>query len=573
MTPPNAPSEQDGIVRLNPSDGLFLQAVHLRQIQDYARALADAVGMAGGSGVVHGYSLVLKDGTLQVGPGLAVAPNGHPLCSTRVLELPLADESVQGDQFLVVTAGPDNRAFDEESVYGALCDDPCRGGATIQPYVLEDVAVTLEPATMPGLAAQGPANQRSWLASAYFGREQATAARMQAGSAPDPDAFWLRPPGTQLLGLPWAQPTAAPSGDRVPIGVLLWSGGQWVLDMWTARRDRGDPPPRRAWQGRLVMRPSDVFVAEILQFQVQLAELLVGQRAPAYGAARLSGQQLHTRLAEIHDELVTNGGAKRLTAAAEKGKRAAAAEKLAELTAAADPGNASLPELGIHELPPAGFLPVAGVPERLRTDVWALLPDDLADLRFRSCRADEIGAEMEAVQHGDRIRLDAPREAIDILVPQPENDASYPWVAFVRRRGSVEDVDARDEVEVVLWESDDKEELAQVQSQVERTGPNAVPNDAARQSHTASFPRDAWALPVPDDAYVMLHDPGLIDRTADTTVVTCVSSQPRRPLGAARATLVAGAFDNSDRNFTSRFTVLPAVPEAIVVLVRVAVNK
>ena len=42
------------ITRLNPADGLFLRAEHLRAMEDYASDLALAVGMAGGPGVVHG---------------------------------------------------------------------------------------------------------------------------------------------------------------------------------------------------------------------------------------------------------------------------------------------------------------------------------------------------------------------------------------------------------------------------------------------------------------------------------------------------------------------------------------
>ncbi|MGE7436067.1 hypothetical protein [Kitasatospora sp. NPDC001175] len=35
----------------------------------------------------------------------------------------------------------------------------------------------------------------------------------------------------------------------------------WEVDIWAARRERGAPPPQRYWQGRLGMRPWDVFIA------------------------------------------------------------------------------------------------------------------------------------------------------------------------------------------------------------------------------------------------------------------------------------------------------------------------
>ena len=41
-----------GIVRLNAFDGLFLRAEHLNATQDYALALALALGTAGGGGPV-----------------------------------------------------------------------------------------------------------------------------------------------------------------------------------------------------------------------------------------------------------------------------------------------------------------------------------------------------------------------------------------------------------------------------------------------------------------------------------------------------------------------------------------
>ncbi|HEY6145541.1 MAG TPA: hypothetical protein VIV13_04660, partial [Solirubrobacterales bacterium] len=47
----------------------------------------------------------------------------------------------------------------------------------------------------------------------------------------------------------------------------------WSVDVWAARRDRGDPSPARTWQYRLGMRPWDVYVAQILQFQAQLQDV------------------------------------------------------------------------------------------------------------------------------------------------------------------------------------------------------------------------------------------------------------------------------------------------------------
>jgi len=47
--------------------------------------------------------------------------------------------------------------------------------------------------------------------------------------------------------------------------------GEWVLDAWIARRDLIATPPRDAWEWRLGLRPWAVFIAQVLQFQAQLA--------------------------------------------------------------------------------------------------------------------------------------------------------------------------------------------------------------------------------------------------------------------------------------------------------------
>ena len=46
-----------------------------------------------------------------------------------------------------------------------------------------------------------------------------------------------------------------------------------VFDVWTARRDAIATPPHEAWQERLGLRTWAVFIAQLLQFQAQLAAL------------------------------------------------------------------------------------------------------------------------------------------------------------------------------------------------------------------------------------------------------------------------------------------------------------
>src|SRR3712207_6608012 len=70
-----------GIRRLRPVDGLFLRAEHLDRIQDHAAELAALTAGAGGSGVVHGFSLDLTGERLGSTAGLAFDPSGLALRS------------------------------------------------------------------------------------------------------------------------------------------------------------------------------------------------------------------------------------------------------------------------------------------------------------------------------------------------------------------------------------------------------------------------------------------------------------------------------------------------------------
>ncbi|MGH3993421.1 MAG: hypothetical protein ACRDSN_13285, partial [Pseudonocardiaceae bacterium] len=115
-----------GITRLAPADGLFLRAEHLVQMQDYARDLTQALGVATGSGVIHGFRAVLDGDTLQVGAGLAVTTAGRPLRTRQTVPIPLRDLIPACDRFWVLEVAEGvPRPFGEENVYGSVCDDPC----------------------------------------------------------------------------------------------------------------------------------------------------------------------------------------------------------------------------------------------------------------------------------------------------------------------------------------------------------------------------------------------------------------------------------------------------------------
>ncbi|MER7461310.1 hypothetical protein [Streptomyces sp. NPDC097981] len=422
--PPPTPSAtaDGGIDRLNAFDGLFLRAEHLNRIQDYARELALAVGAAGGPGVVEGYEVSVKDATLRVGGGLAVSAEGRPLRSERLVTLPLSGLNPGLDGFWWVEVAPDSRPYGDAPVQGSYCDDPCAGtGTTRHPYVAEGVRIRLAEGAERGLDNQLPASRRNFLASRIFAAERTE------------HSPW--PYGTGAAHLPpsWAPPAATPGKPgTVRLAVLLRDPGRpdgWEVDTWAARRDRAAAPPQRYWQSRLGMRPWDAYTAQILQFQEQLGQVLGAGPAPAADLGPLLEQlaligeqqflKSHTKdqLGREVARLVTGIGAGTLIR-----------------PAAADAGPQTLEQLGIVELPPAGYLPFAPEDERSAAldGIRALLGQQV-DLRYCSCALADVARAVEEARHRDRIRLDEPA-CVDVLLPldgqgRPVGD----WVAFVRR--------------------------------------------------------------------------------------------------------------------------------------------
>src|SRR6185295_6765185 len=268
---------------------------------------------AGGAGVVHGYDarLVSSD-RLSLGPGLAIDTRGRLLLSSQVQVLsipmliqasqqlaggagagtssaggalgtgffgdcqPLAEPAPAGgaalpsplDLFVVCLAHAEDLCGHED-IYGALCEPACTQG-TERPYVVEGIVVRLVPlnlalAALPTVAAVavGAAHLRSRVASAFFAREAAEIATLISGPGLRSGLFCL---GAQLG-----------SAACVPVGVIGRSGATTTfLDAWTSRRERMEAPARRYWAFRFSMRPWDVFLAQVLQFQCQLPGVLAG---------------------------------------------------------------------------------------------------------------------------------------------------------------------------------------------------------------------------------------------------------------------------------------------------------
>lgn len=418
------------IIRLNPTDGLFLKSEHLDQIQDYAWAFSLAVGLGTGTGVVYGYGLELGTSALTASAGLAINPSGHPLQSSDTLQLSVAADDLPNldpDGFWVVEILPDEDTIGAENAYGAVCADPCEGVDSIAPWARSLVRLRLRSDVLSGLDAQVGA-RRNWLASAYFERE-----RRQHQPWLVPGERLPGAPGTvaSLSSRPWTEPGTAPTGAAVALGVLLRIEGELVLDTWTARRELSGPPGERRWDGHLARRAWPVFLAQVLQFQDQL-------RSENLASAAVNQRVVVDRRAEAVDKYIASIPT---TVANWEAFRELKASWLGvERPYEVSVEGKTLIDLGLGELPPAGYLglSVAGVEGRAQvTRIFA----DTVDLRFCDVRADYVAGAVQAAQHLDRIPLDPatyPRPQVDILVPSRSADldglrtSAYGWVAFVR---------------------------------------------------------------------------------------------------------------------------------------------
>lgn len=394
VTPPSD-DVSGGFTRLNPADGLFLRAEHLAKMQRYTSDLAAAVGAGVGPGVVYGFTCALSkaNNALFVTGGLAFA-SGQPLYSAGSLSVSLTDLKSEMADFWVVEIVPATWFYGSEPVYGGLCEDPCGRGSGIQPYAAEGVKLQLHADFLTGFS-NVVENRRNWLASKYFERER----RHGGESTRSSNAPWLLPnmPGgdvQSITGRPWSDGTEPYGDGAVPLGVVWKSktDGKWQLDVWTARRDVGDPTPQNAWQWRLGWRPRNVFMAQILQFQAQLAQVGSLTAQPPTSKSK--------RLLELIDDSLEQ------VAKIHSPRVPEVATQLEEVRQVLEPdGVPSLRALGFDELPPAGYLPATFDSLEEAEEQAAKIFGDKVDVRVRYCRADYVAHAVEQVQHMDRIPL------------------------------------------------------------------------------------------------------------------------------------------------------------------------
>jgi len=556
----SASTASSGIRRLNPADGLFLRSEHLNQMQTYSRELALAAGIAAGTGVCYGYQLSLSGTKLLVTPGLAVDAAGLPLRTGEQVSVELDGLATPSGRFWLVEVVSDQPVpSDNEPVYGNLCGDPC-SGSSIQPWLDNAVRIQVTARdTLPGLASVSiPGLARNWLASAYFEQERR--------SGPP----WLTPDSSGAVAsirqLPWSGgqpatgvgPLGDPAPNGVPLGVLLRVDGQWQLDVWTGRRDLDQPPPRAAWENRLGLRPWPVFVAQLLQFQDQLAELAAG------------GQLGETEPGDAKDfyEVVLKQNPRSRKAMQELWDDW-------EKQHARPLATGSLLSHGFAELPPAGFLPQPSGKVGL-AEVQAIFgPNVLVRLKHNSADA-ALRAVTEA-QHLDRIPLDRPsaKPVVDVWVPDTAADLpavftpSYGWIAFARDRSEpVTAVEpATDPVEVYLITADGDEPFANV---VKRFTKQQKLADSDRLA-TLHYPSAEWGVPTPEATVVALgtkvKELMLQAERRLIGVIGTARSDPRRPLAAARAALLpVGWSDDGLVELSSTAVVEQGEPELIVLV-------
>jgi hypothetical protein len=394
-----------GVERLNPFPGLFLRSEHLNLIQDYGREVAHLIGEASGGGVVRGFPVSLDQGeespAVVVGPGLATTAAGEPLRSTENLRIPLEDVRPDVDRFWWIEIASTSWTVGNEPVAGVICDDPCSAVASSgRPRLAQGVIARLREDRANGLdTAPGqdpPTTSRSWLAARIYEAEATAAGRwVPGGPARLNDKRW------GPVDQDWPRQFATPP-HVVRIGILLRpvvdGNPQWTVDAWAARRDRGAPPPERDWQWRLGMRPWDVFISQVLQFQQEVAEL----QYPAVELAR-------------------------------KGNGEAIWE--------------ALPILRITELPPAVFLPRVGeTAADIVGEVQRLLDNygnnGQVDLSYCWCAPGDVGSRFAQAQHRDRIALRSGSAGqLRIFVPGVADSGQKPdrnwkpvgdWVLLVR---------------------------------------------------------------------------------------------------------------------------------------------
>ena len=428
------------LTRLWYFDGRFLRAEGFRLDQEYVRSLVSLSNRAVGTGIVHGLDVDLLGDRLRVEGGLGLAPSGRVVHLASSTDLGIAelvarstgvlqkaslgasgapdfapcppdspgtsDEPVAHRNFYVLTAAAAEALCGEEERFGQLCGDACSADVD-RSVAVEGVRFRARRVSLALAASRTvpftATHLRSQVASAFFRLERTDIPSMISGAG--------------LRTTVWCDGAEGIDGEEIPLAIFDRSGTITTFaDMWTARREIVESSPQRYWQWRRSMRPLDVFLAQVLQFQCQLADLPSGAATPAASDPCADERDA---LVDVHEVLGVLGEA-----------GADIADRLGELrervskvlAGTAQRGSGSLLiDRGIIETPSAGYLPVDPKGDvTAQTMAWF---GPGVDLRFCAVRPDFIPEALQEAQHMERISLtqgiDDPRdvEEVDILVP------------------------------------------------------------------------------------------------------------------------------------------------------------
>jgi hypothetical protein len=461
------------LTRLNYFDGKFLRADDLRREQDYVRQLVQFSNQGLGAGIVYGLDATLAGEQLTIGPGLAMDSAGRTLLVSAAATLrvgtlieatrrladrkqaaraaprlaaretgaapaefapcvdvtaPPGDDLTAAAGLYVICIGHAESLCGTEDVYGRLCEEACIT-ATDRPYLVEGVMVRALPLTLRTAYATSRAitltrqHLRSLVASAFFEDERHVVESLVSGAGLGLD--------TWCLG---AEPAAV---GCVPLAVIARAGTTTVyLDAWTVRRERIEAPARRYWAWRMRMRPWDAYLAQILQFQCQLHEILKQVRVPGTPDDPCASHQevlsdTAAFLQEVKQSYLSQVETLKLAPANAAFTLPSGSAGLVALQSRIDRALRAigggvqervLINGGIVELPSAGYLPVVPGVVTVNRQVQRLLGEGV-DLRFCLVRPDYVAHALEEAQHMERISLlqglddPAARPEVDILVP------------------------------------------------------------------------------------------------------------------------------------------------------------
>lgn len=429
------------LTRLWYFDGRFLRAEGFRLDQEYVRSLVTLSNRAVGTGVVHGLDVDLLGDRLRVEGGLGLAPSGRVVHLASTTDLGIgeliarstgalqktslgasvppdfgpcppdtdadADAPVAHRTFYVLTAASAEALCGEEERFGQLCGDACSAdvdrSVAVEGVRFRARRVTLALPTSRTVPFTST-HLRSQVASAFYRLERLDVPSMISGAG--------------LRTAVWCDGAEGIGGEEIPLAVFDRAGTITTFaDMWTGRREIVENSPQRYWQWRTSMRPLDVFLAQVLQFQCQLADLPAGASTPSPTDPCADERDV---LVDVHEALGAIGGAGddiagRLDELRER------VSKVLDGSEAQLKSGSLLIDRGIVETPPAGYLPVDPRGDvRAQTEAWF---GPGVDLRFCVVRADSVPEAFQEAQHMDRISLtqgidDPPAvEQVDVLVP------------------------------------------------------------------------------------------------------------------------------------------------------------